>query len=184
MITLIKAAIVALLLAAITAGLYRVHSHIEGKGYVRGIDAQKAIDQPVFDRINTDLAEQKSSAEKLFRELANKVLAETARADAFKNDLEKARAINRNLTNDTARQLAGVRLRFAAESSSPTSASCRSGGTSPGSSQAAPASDTATPSCVLSGAVEAAIKLIVFDADTLRDDYKLLYEWVNRENAP
>lgn len=182
MIALIKAAAVALVLAAITYGLYRAEQHVEYKGFVRGVDAQKALDQKVFDAINTELAEQKASAEKLYRELATKALAETARADAFKNDLEKARAINRNLTNDTARQLAGVRLRFAAETSA-AGAACGPGGGSPSSGQAPATGNAAGSSCVLSGPVEAAIKLIAFDADTLRDDYKLLYDWANRDDA-
>ena len=183
MIALVKAAAVALVLAAMAYGFYRAEAHVEYQGYVRGADAQKSIDQKIFDAINAELAAHKASAEKLFRELANKVLAETARADAFKTELEKARAINRNLTNDTARQLAGVRLRFAAETST-TGAACRPGGASASSSAAAPAGDAAAASCVLSGPVETAIKLIVFDADNLRDDYKLLYEWAHRDDAP
>ena len=179
MTALIKAALVALVLSAMAYGFYRAEAHVEYKGYVRGADAQKAIDQKIFDAINKELGDAKETASRVYRELANKVLAEAARADAFKTDLEKARAINRNLTNDTARQLAGVRLRFAAESSA-ASAACGPGGGGTGSSQAAPASNAGPAACELSAKAAGTLREIVFDADTLRDDYRLLYEWANR----
>ena len=182
MIALIKAAAVALFLAAITYGLYRAEAHVEYKGFVRGVDAQKAIDQVVFDKINQELSDAKETAARVYRELANKVLAEAARADAFKSDLEKARAINQSKTNDMARKLAGMRLRFAS-AAGPEGAGCRTGGDRASSIAPAPPGDAAAASCVLSGPVETAIKLIVFDADTLRDDYKLLYEWAHRDDA-
>jgi hypothetical protein len=177
----IRMAVVVAIVSSIIFAYDRWREGVYTEGYTHGVDAQKATDQVEFDRIERDITEQKAQANALYQSALADIVKAQAANDQFKTQLEKAREINRSQTNDIARRLAGQRLRFAADPPA-QAAGCGAGGGGAASSPPEAPRDASPAACVVSAAVDTALKSIVFDADTLRDDYKLLFEWAHRDD--
>lgn len=144
-------------------------------GDVRGTNQQKVADQTQFDKVNADLAKNKADAAQIYETEQAKIIALQGERDAAKTQLENEHADNEKATNALRSQLAGERLRFAAAQDTGS----RAGGAGAMPANANPASDSTAAVCVVSDAVDADLKSIAYDADSLRDDYKLLYEWAH-----
>lgn len=176
--TLAHLAVAIVILGLLAAIVVSVKSYIDGvdaRGYARGVAEQKATDQKEFDRINKALAEQKAEANKLFAQKSAEVLALMQERAQLNQRLETQHAENQAATAALRDKYAGVGLRFRA-----TEAPGRGdGGGSTTGAQANPAGHSTAPVCVVSREVDADLKSIAYDADTLRDDYKLLYEWAH-----
>lgn len=162
---LIIAALVALA-AAGAGGFY--------EGRVTGINSQKVADQGQFDATNAALTKQKADAAVILAQANADNLALMQARDTLKTNLEKAHAAAQIATDAVRTQLAGSSLRFAVPSAGRGEGGA--GAQSPGSD---PAGNASPAYCVVSAETDAALKAIAYDADTLRDDYTLLYNWAH-----
>ena len=141
-----------------------------------GVDSQAVKDQAQFDDINKRISDQKAEANSKYRQVQQEVIDLVVERDELKTKLEADRASNRKVTDDLRVKYSGLQLRFRAAETSRTG--CSGGGTE--SATSGPASNTSTAECVVSGEVATDLRAIAFDADTLRDDYKLLYDWAHQ----
>ena len=157
-----------LLLIAVAVGGYSF-------GHKYGTATQAATDQKTFDSINAQLTKQKADANALMQGKQAEIIALQTERDNFKTQLEAQYAQNRKATESLRGQLASVKLRFAAAKN--TGSGTNGSSTVSGTSNAA--GNAATTYCVVSDTVDATLKSIVHDADTLRDDYTLLYNWAH-----
>ena len=166
--------IVSLLIGAIAigAGSYK-------KGYDNGQLAQLAIQNEAINRVNKKLSDNKAEAARLIKERQAEIDTLVAKRDELKYTLEKERANNAKITNDLRTSYANLQLRF--KSASSGGSGNGSGGQVSTGSEAT--SDSETSSCVVSDEVTTALRAIAYDCDTLRDDYKLLYDFVHSEDA-
>lgn len=158
--------IIGFLIALAVAG---AGGYVEGHKF--GVDQQSVADQAQFDKVNADIAKQKADANATYKAKADEALALTAQRDQLKNQMEVQHAKDSKATDDARTQLAGERLRFAQDSGS------GGGGSSTSSANANPASNNGPATCELSEQTSEPLKQIVYDADKLRDDYALLYNW-------
>lgn len=143
-------------------------------GHKWGVDQQAKADQAQFDRVNADIASNKAQAAALLNEANAKVIQTLTERDALKTRLEAQNAVNRKQTDDLASQLRGMQLRFAAQDSGSGAS-----GDGAASTVADAANHDAPATCVLSEEASRSIEEIVLDADRLRDDYRLLYDWAH-----
>ena len=141
-----------------------------------GRNAQIAADQLQFDRINAQINEQKTIANNTYRTAQATIIATLAERDKFKTQLEKDHAKNQAATDALRRKYADVGLRFPAAQGS----GCGAGSPSPLPAVAGAASIDAAAVCVVSDAVDAALKSIVFDADQLADEYQKCYGYATQ----
>jgi hypothetical protein len=162
---------------AVTLFLAGTHWKAYHSGHSTGVLEQKAEDQVQFDKINADITKQKAEAAAILAKANAEILAGVAREADVKTQLEKTRETNRKATNDLANQLAGHRLQFAAQGPGSWGSGPGSGG-----AETKTTSDSGAATCIVSEAVDRSLKAIVLDADTLRDDYKLLYDWAHRDD--
>lgn len=136
--------------------------------------AQKADDQAQFDKINADIAKQKAEAtEILARNTADNLKLMTER-DQLKTDLEKAHAQHTADTNALRDRYAGVGLRF----KSTQTAGCGDGGANQVPAAASAAGPAAPADVQLPDAIAGRLRQLTFDADTLADNYKTCYAYV------
>lgn len=146
-------------------------------GHRRGVNEQKVEDQIQFDTINAQRAAQKVTANALYRGAQAEIITlQEARANLH-NQLGTEHAANQTATNNLRRELSSVRLHFAAQQGAGGYWPDGPGTTSPTPN---PAGDASPAVCVVSREVDEALKAIVYDADSLRDDYTLLYNYVHR----
>ena len=137
-----------------------------------GVNAQKVADQAIFDRYETASREQETAANNLLHQKEQELIELVLDREALTNQLEKTHASAQRTTNALRGELAGERLRFAAREDS-----CgKSGGST---SRAGPdsASNPAPALVELPAEIEGRLRELAYDADTLRDDYALLYGW-------
>lgn len=143
-------------------------------GHKGGVNAQKIADQAGIDKVNAQIAENKRIA---YAELANsqqEVIATQVERDKFKTQLEQEHQTNVETTNKLRDAYSAYGLRFRAEVER-SGASSQDGVPSEGHA----ASDASAPVCQLSDATTKSLRDIAYDCDTLRDDYKLLYDWAH-----
>lgn len=144
------------------------------EGHSIGVNSQKAEDQAQFDQINASLTQQKADAHaKLEKALGDNLDVMSEREEA-KAQLEKEREIHRTGTNALRTQLAFAGMRLPAETSG-----CGGGGGGTETPASSAPGDASPAFCVVSAAAAQSLRDIAFDADTLRDDYKLLYDWAH-----
>jgi hypothetical protein len=149
------------------------------KGNQAGINAEKVRTQGIIDGYNLQIAEQKAEANKQYRDAADQALKDQRKNELLTNELEKAHVQNQRDTNRLRDAYAAYSLRFHAEEDSGRGDSDH--GAEGGKASAA---GNATPAyCVVSREVDAALKSIAYDCDSLRDDYRLLYDWAHAEEA-
>ncbi len=143
--------------------------------YGAGQAAQSKTDQTAFDKVNAGLTAQARQANKLIQDAQANIEALATERDALKTKLEIDHA-NYQTSNDALRsKYSAISLRFAAAKDSGGRVSC--GDAMPGNANAP--SDAGTPYCIVSTEVDAALKTIAYDCDSLRGDYTLLYEWAH-----
>lgn len=131
---------------------------------LEGAKSQKQID-------DNALAIQKQSAAAELAVATKEATQRKLDADAATHKLEIEHADNQANTERLHTALASVKLRFAAE---PGCGTCSADSKA---DSGAPASNASSATCIVSDKVSADLKSIVYDADKLRDDYKLLYDW-------
>lgn len=142
------------------------------EGHSIGVDSQKVADQVEFDRINAAITAQKAHANAELLAANTETRAQKERSDTLTHKLENEHADNQNLTERNRVALDAIRLRFSADP-----ARCGSGGADSKTDCGTATGDASTTVCQLSDQADKSLKAIVHDADTLRDDYKLLYDW-------
>ena len=138
-----------------------------------GIDQQKAADQKQFDKINTDIAEQKAQAGRMLVSALEKIIALQIARDEFKNQLEADHVKRQEITNDLRNKHGGLGLHFNA----PQAPGCRLGGANPLPSAPNPTSAPATAVIELPAAITRDLRQLEFEADQLADNYRLCYDY-------
>ena len=140
-------------------------------GHSRGVNQQKVEDQAQFDKINADIAANKTKAA---NSLANENAKNAALAvawDATKNELEKERESHRTVTADLNRKYSGLSLRFRAAQA----AGSGGGGISPLPPGSDAASASGAPILQLPDQIAGDLRRLALDADNLNDDYRKCY---------
>lgn len=156
------------LVAASFAGYHR--------GHASGMEAQQAIDQREFDRINAERARQTAEANALYRKAQDDAVALATARDQLKTQLEVEHAQHQKATDDLRASLAARRLRFAlAESPGPGRDRAGAAGAGDHSAGAARAAVVQLPD-----ALTANLRRLAFDADRLADDYRQCYGYAQR----
>ncbi len=144
-------------------------------GHSRGVDQQKAEDQKIFDQVNAERVAQKAAANSILQAKLTEIIALQAERATLLTKLETEHAANQKATNDLRAKFAGERLRF----QSAKDAGNRADGSDPMPAQGDAADNASPAECVLSAEATERLRGIAYDADTLRDDYKMLYDWAH-----
>ena len=142
-----------------------------------GRDAQKAADQVQFDRINADLAKQKTIAADIYRNAQATIIQTMAERDKFKTQLETDHAKNLKTIDDLRNKYAGVGLRFTA----PKDAGCGAGSPSPMPPEAGTARIESAAVIQLPAEIASNLRALAFDADALTVEYKKCYDAINHD---
>lgn len=146
------------------------------EGHKIGVEHQQAVDHAQFDRINADIAKQKTQAAAILADANAANLKLATDRDALKTNLGKAHAAAEIATNSLRVQLVGSSLRFAADKDSgcgPSSPSTASTGTN--------AASPAAPAIVrLPDETARRLFAIAFEADQLADAYRECYGWAQQ----
>ncbi len=137
-----------------------------------GVNAQKVADQAVFDRYETASREQETAANALLHQKEQELIELVLDREALTNQLEKTHASAQRTTNALRGELAGERLRFRT-----LGAACREGGGGAEGTGPGAAGDAGASLQELPREIEGRLRQLAYDADTLRDDYALLYSW-------
>ena len=146
-------------------------------GVKQGQLQQLAVQNELINKVNNKLAANKAEAAKLIKERQDEIDTLIAKRDALIFRLETERQANVKVTNDLRTKYAGLQLRF----KSATTTRGGIGGTDEMHVGQAATGNAETASCVISDETTTALREIAYDCDTLRDDYKLLYDFVNPE---
>lgn len=146
---------------------------IGGWQHGAGRDAQARADQVEFDRINSDLAQQKIIAAETYRTAQATLIATLAERDKFKTQLEQDHAKNQADTAALRDKYSGLGLRFPAAEST----GCWLGGGGAVPPAADPAGAQPAASVQLSDSAAGALRRLAYDADSLADDYRQCYAW-------
>lgn len=139
-----------------------------------GKHAQRAADQAQFDKINTDIAQQKADANAQLRAALESSIAAAQQQAETQSRLEQDHVEHQAVTDDLRKRLAGERLRFAAAQGS----RCGGGGHGAVPEAASSARPAETAVCELSAEAASALREIAVDADRLADDYRLCFGFV------
>ena len=162
-----------IILAIIIVGVLCAGSAYEG--HKVGVNSQKVADQAQFDKYNSDIAAQKAQASAELASANTEVIAQKTKSDKLTHDLEVAHETDTQNTNRIHNLSMAYSLRFA---------SAENSGRGDGSADAKAgtgdaAGDTGAAVCQLSDEASKSLDSIAYDADTLRDDYALLYKWAH-----
>lgn len=144
-----------------------------GVGHSHGVDSQKVADQQAIDKVTAQIAENKRIANAELTNALNGVIAIQTERDKFKTKLQQEHQENVQTTDRLHSAYESIRLRFAADPAR-SGASCDNALPTKGN---APGND-GTSVCQLSEEATRSLRQIALDADRLRDDYKLLYDYV------
>ena len=155
---------------------------VGGGGYAygdhHGALSQKVADQKQFDSINAQTATNKATANAIYQN-AQAVIIQQAKDRALSdNQREQERQSNVKAINDLRTKYASNGLHFS------TGQTSGLGNCSPSTVpiSANPAGHTETTVCAVSNEVDASLKSIAYDADTLAADYTILYNWAHDPN--
>lgn len=145
------------------------------EGHEIGVNSQKVADQKQFDLINQTIARNKVKANGILRAAQERNANLAADNEIFNRKLMGEHNANREKTDALERIYAVYGLRFRAQI-----AGC--GGSSGGSmpSQGDPASTDGTTFVQLPDAIARNLRQLAKDADKLRDDYRLCYDYANQ----
>lgn len=148
----------------------------ERAGYQRGVNAEKVASQGKLDKLNDDLAKQEALANHEL-EVAN---AENMRIVSEREKLKHQLGANREkavvAANELRNVLAVERLRFGTTEPAISGTSCDSAKAGSGSSPS-----VASPTIVqLPDAVTRDLRSFAYDAEKLRIDYQLCYDYAQQ----
>lgn len=145
-----------------------------GYGHHNGVNAQKVAGQGMVDKVNDDLAAQKTEAAILLKKSNDRLLQTLADRDAVKAQLENTHVANQAATTALRNQYAALGLRFRTQG-----AGCGGSGGNSVPEASAPASDTTTTDIQLPDSITRNLRQLAEACDSLKDDYKLLYDWAH-----
>lgn len=145
--------------------------------YNSGRNAQKAVDQAQFDKINADLSQQKTIAADTYKTAQAAIIQMMAERDKFKTQLEADYAKNLMAITDLRNKYAGVGLHFVA----PQGSRCGTGSPSPVPTEANTSRITAPAVVQLPESIASNLRTLAFDADALSVEYKKCYDAINHE---
>ncbi len=140
-----------------------------------GRDAQKAVDQAQFDKINADLSQQKTIAADTYKTAQATIIQVMAERDKFKTQLEADHAQNLKTITDLRNKYAGVGLHFIA----PQGSRCGPGSPSPMPAEANTARIESASVVQLPDTLGRNLRALAFDADALSVEYKKCYDAIN-----
>ena len=135
--------------------------------------AQASKDQARFDQINADLTKQKNDVNTIISKAAAAAAALAQERDELKTKLETEHAQNQAATNDLRTKYAGLRLRFQS-----AQGGCRPSSSSSVSEASVSPVSTAPAECVIPDTITGRLRELTADADALRDNYRLCYDYV------
>lgn len=157
--------------AALVAALLFAWNRLTEKYVAQGRAEQMQVDQAAVDKLKSEaLAELNAEKDKL--------AAATTKLNGLIATLEvKRNAQQTTVNSDLAARLAGPRLQF-----TPKDGGCRRGGDSPQGPAPSPASDPATATIQLPEPLNGNLLRYAADAQSLKVDYGILYEFINDPN--
>ncbi len=138
-----------------------------------GENNQKVADQAIFDQYNKAISDLHTKAMNELQSANKQAMDRKLASDKITKQLEVARETDKQKTEQLRRYADAYSLRFAASNSAGGE-----GGNNAETNQGGTTNNTGTATCELSAEASRSIKSLVYDADTLRDDYRLLYDWV------
>lgn len=147
-------------------------------GHHFGTAAQKVADQSEFDRINKQIAERKAVADAMYRNAQAVIIQQAVDMAQADNQREKERQSNVKTINDLRSRYAAVGLRFSTGQASGLGG-CRLGADG---QSADPAGNYGTAEIQLPDQIERRLRDIAYDADALKVDYTILYNWAHDPN--
>jgi len=159
--------LIGLLIAAIALG---AGGYLSGEK--NGHNAQKAIDQAQFDKVNADITENKRVANNALIAAQQGIIQIQQQRDAFKQQLGEQHVKDQASTDAIHNLLLNSRLQFTAEVTGRGAS-----GTSYVPSASNPSGDNGTAVCQLPTTIEGNLRQLTLDADNLRNDYKELYDF-------
>lgn len=164
--------------ALLAAGFVAVALWFGGdySGHARGVNQQKVSDQARFDKINTDLTNQKADASEKYRTAQANNLALMTERDQLKTTLGKEHEQNRIATAALRDKYAGTGLRYTNSAGSGIGVS----GIGTSGTGNNPASASGTAVLQLPDALTANLRRLAFDAETLADSYRECYGYAQQ----
>lgn len=142
-------------------------------GHKNGENGQKVSDQALFEKINKDLTDQKAEANNALEAAYAKNAADAASQAARTHDLEE-----RHVQDSAATAAANARAPRILRITVP-SPGCGASSPGPSASQAAASGANATTTVELPAEVSRRILAVGFDANTLADNYRACFAFVN-----
>jgi len=148
----------------------------QSHGYGNGVAAQKVADQKTIDDTNDKLTTQKAEAAKLLADLSKQLLDKIHNEAVAKAAMESERENNLQNIEQLRRHYDGNGLFFTTTKDS----GCGSGSAGSDGKEVATPKSAETVVRKLPDKIERDLRTLVFDADVLRANYQLCYEYVNQ----
>ncbi len=145
-------------------------------GNKNGRNAQAVLQQAEFDRVNATLTENKRVAANALLQAQADIIKLQSDRDTFKTKLGEQYAKNRADTDAIRDRLLNSRLQFDSEITG-----CWAGSGSTLSTSGNTAGNNASARCELPATITENLQQLTLDADRLRDDYWLLYNFNHSE---
>lgn len=155
------------LVTSFGTGYFTGHSH--------GVDSQKVADQFSIDKVNAKIEENKRIANAEMANAQQAVIELQAEREKFKTKIEQERQTNVETTNKLHDAYAAYSLRFRSDDQRSW---CGGENSVPATGTAS--GDNGTSVCVISDETSKSLRNIAYEADQLRDDYRLLYDWAHK----
>ena len=141
----------------------------------QGAVSQNVADQKVIDSVREGIDKNKQIANAKLANALSDVIAVQVERDKIKSLLLQEHQINAETTNKLRDAYSAYGLRFRSDA-----AGCGASGANTMPAEGNTPRHDVPAVCQLSDATAKSLREIAFDADRLRDDYKLLYDWANK----
>lgn len=145
-------------------------------GKSHGVTAQKVEDQRAIDSINKQLSDQKTEAAAILKRSNDDLQAARDERDGIKDQMEKQHVKDQSVTNALRDKYAGLSLRFVTKTPG-----CGSSGADTVPQAGGAASNTSTAVVQLPDTLARDLRQSAAACDSLKDDYKLLYDWAHAQ---
>ena len=131
-------------------------------------------DRAIFDSIAKQQTERKAEAAAILKKSNDDLIATLAERDSIKSKLEKEHVDNQTFTAALRDKYAGIGLRFIAKAPG-----CGAGSANAVPQAGEPAGNTSAAVIQLPDALAGELRASAAACDTLKDDYRLLYDWAH-----
>lgn len=141
-----------------------------------GVLTQKVADKGAIDKVNKDLTDQKTQAAAILKKSNDDLQVARDERDAMTKKLENEHVANQAATTALRDKYAGLGLRFVAKAPG-----CGSSSTNTVPQADEPAGNTSTAVIQLPDSLAGELRQSAAACDSLKDDYKLLYDWAHAQ---